>query len=79
MGKNICHECGQPLDSPIQKHTNEDCCKYRAKLFMKGLENAVITFSIADKSVAFLNVPLDYPKVWLVFKVQVHKRGQEVI
>lgn len=33
----ICHECGEMLKTPLQKHTFEDCKKWKAKLVNKSI------------------------------------------
>lgn len=73
----VCQECGQELPHEDTKHTFEDCMKHRTKLFVEGLSKARVTLFPKDKK-AFINVPLDFPKCWVVIEARLERRLKEV-
>jgi len=73
----ICQECGEELPTENTKHTFEDCMKYRTKLFFEGLSKAHITLMPKEQK-AFINIPLTFPKCWLVIEARLEKRHKEV-
>ena len=67
-----CQECGQWLLGAKSKHTHDDCMAYKREQLKKGLEKAKL---VVLEDTAFLNIPLEFPRAWLVFKATVEKRG----